>query len=240
MAKTREEVLKEKYGFNSGSYRYVPAGSEILKSIGQSVVWVRYKRNKQEDTKPGEEWKTEFSQVGLKSISDFDPLNSTYLCTIVKEDKSEYSFRMIPEGYSWVETETPDEIERILPVSMHNHLFEDEMFYARLSGLYDTRDTLPIDVLKTLSGSKDKIATLGYSRHLACLIRLGDGDTLYFRVLNLGLKHKAGTQYSLSVSDGENTYRVMVEPGQKSYPFESIGEFKLIDLMNESKDLISK
>ena len=42
--KTREQILKEKYGFDKGSYKYVPRGSEILKYQGQVVLHVWYKK----------------------------------------------------------------------------------------------------------------------------------------------------------------------------------------------------
>ena len=36
--KTRQEILKERYGFDKGSYQYVPRGAEILKMIGQTAL----------------------------------------------------------------------------------------------------------------------------------------------------------------------------------------------------------
>ena len=227
--KTREEILRENYGFNKGSYNYVPAGSEILKYIGQTVVYVSYKK-KSDGT-----WDTEYYPVLLESISDFDSLNMSYKVSVKKEkDSPSHEFRMIPEGYNWVESEDADFIERILPVSMHQSLVEDEFMYARFKELYETRDTLPVDSLYGLSTSKEKAQTIRYSRHLAVLIKLnGSDDVLYFRIQDLNLKHKSGKVYYLSVSDGDShTYRVQIDSDQKSYPFETVGEFKIIDLIS--------
>ena len=225
--KTREEILKKRYGFDKGSYNYVPAGSEILKYIGQIVVHVEY-RKKEDET-----WETEFSPVLLESISNFDPLTMTYTAKI-KKDKTEesYEFKMIPEGYAWVEKEDTDFIERILPVSMHIKLVEDEEMFARFSELYKNRETLSIDSLLGLASSKDKQATLRYSRHLAVIGEFNsDHSTMYFRIHGIGLRHKSGKTYALSLTDPEgNVHKLLIDSDQTCYPLENISNFKIIDL----------
>lgn len=225
--KTREDVLKKRYGFNKGSYDYVPAGAEILKYVGQVVVHVVYQKEESGD------WKTEFNPVLLESISEFDPINMTYLAKIKKEKDSEsYKFRMIPEGYAWVENEDADFIERILPVSTHRKLVEDEAMYARFSDLYKNRETLPVDSLLGLSTSSDRQTTLRYSRHLAVIGEFfSDHSTFYFRIHDLRLRHKKGKTYALSLTDPDgNIHKLLIESDQVTYQLESVGEFKIIDL----------
>ena len=227
--KTRQEILKEKYGFSSGSYEYVPRGAEILKYIGQTVIKVEY------DKKEDGTWGTNQGPVFIVSISDFDPINMTYKCVYKKEGGAEEEFRMIPEGYSWADSDDITHAIRLLPTSMHCRLMEDELFYARLQNLWEKRGTLDFTSLQGLASSKDKDTTLRYSRHLACLIKLEGDDNkgvLYFRIHKLNLKHKAGNEYALSSWDGEgNPVKAMIKSDESEYDFElGTGKFKIIDL----------
>jgi hypothetical protein len=140
---------------------------------------------------------------------------------------------MIPEGYSWVDSEDAPYIQRFLPFSMHFKLMEDELFYERLKDLWKERDTIDTNALLGLSTSKDKATTLRYSRHLACVIMLeGSEEPLYFRIHKLGLKHNAGKQYALSIWDGdENPIKTLINSEDKEYDFErGLGKFKIIDI----------
>ena len=156
----------------------------------------------------------------------------------IKKDKDTepYEFRIIPEGYNWVESDQAEFIERLLPLSMHYQLVEDEAMYTRFAQLYDTAPTTSLESLLGLSMSKEKIQTLRYSRHLACLIRMTTGETLYFRIHGLSVRHKSGKTYNLSIEDPEGTkYKILANSDQDSYPFENVGDFKIIDLIsNES------
>ena len=226
--KTRQEILKERYGFDKGSYQYVPRGAEILKMIGQNVIKVEY------DKKEDGTWDTKFGPAFLVSVSDFDPINMSYKAVYRESPEAgDQEFRMIPEGYSWADSEDVTHIVRLLPGSMHCQLMEDELFYERMKQLWETRDTLDFTALAGLASSKDKDTTLRYSRHLACLIRLeGEENVLYFRIHKLSLKHKAGKQYALSLWDGEdNPVKALIESDQKEYDFElGTGTFKIIDI----------
>ena len=226
--KTREEFLKKKYGFDKGSYDYVPAGGIILKYVGQYVVYVEYRKNDSGN------WDTSFKRAFIESISDYDPLNMTYLTKFKVEDEEETrEFRMIPEGYCWVETEDANYVQRFLPNSMHCRLVEDEIFYERLKDMWNEKETMSIESLKTLSESKDKGATLNYNHNIGCLMKLNSDpdNVLYFRISKLGLRHKAGNKYNLIVQDSEgNKIQVMITSDQKEYEFEGIGTFKIVDL----------
>jgi len=233
--KSRSEILKDRYGFNKAGYKYIPRGSEILKSIGQTVILVEHTRDDQG------KWDAKFKTVILVSISDFDPVTGTYLTKYREKSEDgntdeDKEFRMIPEGYSFGNPEETGEMKRFLPYSLHCQLVEDEIFYSRLAQLYKERDTLTTEQLYGLATSKDKNSTLKYFRHLAVVIKLGDDDPstqniLYFRLHGLGLKHRNGKNYALSVEDGQdNKYRQMIDTEMTEYPFEDVGTFKIIDL----------
>ena len=233
--KTRSEILKERYGFNKASYDYIPKGAEIMKNIGQTVIFVDHKKNQ------NGEWDANFKTVILTSLSDYDPVTMTYLAKYKEkiEDTEEKEFRMIPEGYSFGNPEETGFMYRFLPYSLHCKLVEDELFYTRLSQLYKERDTLEVDQLYGLATSKDKEATLKYSRHLAAVIKLDDerepnpDNILYFRLHGFGLKHRNGNKYAMMVEDSEgNKHRLLVDSDQKEYEFEDIGTMKIIDLIS--------
>ena len=101
--------LKEDFGYNKLSYKYIPAGSEILRYIGQAVVVVTFKKI----------WRTEKDEEGndvkkysledhmergyLLSLSDFDPMTKTYLCKYkIDGQEEEKETRIQPEGVEFV------------------------------------------------------------------------------------------------------------------------------------------
>lgn len=227
--KTREEILKEKYGFQKASYKYIPKGAEILKSIGQIVIYVEY--TKKEDGT----WEDKYQKAEILEISGYDPMTMTYKCKYKVAGESEtQELQIIPEGYSWGNPEETGWMKRFIPYSLHCKLVEDELFYSRLKDLYNTRDTLKVENLLELSQSKEKETQLKYSRHIGALIKLDESeDVLYFRIQDLNLRHKAGKSYTLRISDGENAYQMMIESNQGEYDFESLGKLKIIDLCTD-------
>ena len=232
--KTREQILKERYGFSKGSYDYVPRGSEIFRNIGQQVIYVVYQ--KQSDGT----WDSDYKRATIESITDYDPITMTHLVKYKVEDGELEEFRMIPEGYCYVDKE-PDDIDvvkRFLPYSMHCKLIEDELFYERLRELYEKRKTLRMEEVVAISSSKDKAQLLRYSKHIAAVIKMADDDILYFRIHDLSAKHKVGTKYSITLTDGDNNlHKFMADSTNESYTFENgIGELKIIDLISDGID----
>ena len=229
--KTREQLLKEKYGYNKASYKYIPAGCEILKYIGQIVVFIDFKKNEKD---AWEISSTEKAQIN--SISSFDPMTMTYLCKYrLASDKKEdpdRELRIVPEGFSWGNPEETGEMKRFIPYSMHCTLVEDEAFWIRLSELWKTRDTLSIESLINLSNSKEREVQLKYTHNIGALIKLdSSGDLLWTRITGLTITHKAGTKYKLRFENDRETWTVMISSEDKDYDFESgIGRVKLIDL----------
>ena len=225
--KTRVEILKKNYGFNKASYKYIPAGGEIFKYIGQLVIYIDRKR------KESGEWEADVKKAIIESIDDYDPMTMTYNCHYkVAGDDEVKELRIIPEGYSFGNPEETGVMQNFLPYSTHCHLVEDELFYGRLKELYDTKDTMSIEDLSTISKSKDKESILKYSHNIGCIIKLDEcpDEVLYFRIHSLSLRHKVGSSYVLSYSDGETSHKIQINSSDKEYDFEGLGKFKIIDL----------
>lgn len=225
--KTREEVLKEKYGFNKASYNYITPGAEILKYIGQPVVLVEFKR-KEDGT-----WENGFRQAILDEVDGFNPLTMVYTAKYHTDNSEQKTIEVIPEGFSFGNPEETGEMIRFVPLSLHYKMAEDEMFYNRLAKIFEERDTISIDGLKNLSESKEKEKTLKYCCNIGAVIKLHDGSILYTRVHDLRLKHRQGNSYSLYIENENNHASLLITSEMKSYDFEGIGELKLLDLRGE-------
>ena len=219
------EALKKRYGFNKGSYKYIPAGGEILKYIQQPMIFVDFKRNDEG------EWNSTFESAFIESISDFDPMTMTYNLKYKLADGVLKEIRVIPEGFSWGDPEETGIMQRFVPTSLHYLLQEDELFYKRLQEIWDSRETMPIESLKTLGESKEQEKTLKYTHNLGALIKtLDDSRLLWIRIYKLGVSHRNGEYYNLSFGDERNRWTVTIKKGDTEYELKDIGTFKLIDL----------
>lgn len=221
------EALKKRYGFNKGSYKYIPAGGELLKFIHQPMIFVDFKKN--EDG----EWNSLFESAFIESIEDFDPMTMTYKVKYkLMSDGVEKELRIIPEGFSWGDPEETGIMQRFVPLSLHYQLQEDELFYKRLQELWDTKDTMLLESLKTLSESKEQEKTLKYTHNIGALIKtFDDSKLLWVRLWKIGLSHKNGEYYNLSFGDERNRWTVTIKKGDTEYELKDIGTFKIIDLI---------
>jgi len=219
------KALKKRYGFNKGDYKYIPAGGEILKYIGQPMIFVNFKKDENGD------WQSNFETAFIDSISDFDPMTMTYNCKYKLVDGVQKEIRIIPEGFSWGNPEETGEMKRFVPTSLHYLLQEDELFFNRLKELWDTKDTIDLDSLKTLSESKEQEKTLKYTHQIGALIKTkDDGSLMWVRLWKIGLNHRNGEFYNLSFGDERNRWTVTIKKSDKEYELKDIGTFKLIDL----------
>ena len=222
------EALKKRYGFNKGSYKYIPAGGEILKYIGQPMIFVDFKKDENGD------WQSTFETSFIDSISDFDPMTMTYLCKYRLVDGVQKELRIIPEGFSWGDPEETGEMKRFVPASLHYLLQEDELFYKRLENLWNDRQTISLDSLKTLSESKEQEKTLKYTHQIGALIKTSDDNKLlWVRLWKINLTHRNGEYYNLSFGDERNKWTVTIKKSDSEYELKNIGTFKLIDLKDE-------
>jgi len=229
MAKTRLEILKEKYSFHTDNKKYLIPGGEILKYVGMDVALLEFK--KQENGT----WHTEQKKANIVSISDFEPMTMTYMCEYTVEDNPEIlNVRIQPEGASFENPEETNEAKQFVPLSKRFELIEDGMFLSRVAELYETRPTLSFEDLQTLSSSKDQAVQLRYSRNVGAAVRLDeDGTILYIRIHKLRLTHRNGTSYSLRIENDDRSWCCMIDSKDEDYDFEGLGRMKIIDLMTK-------
>ena len=238
MNKTELLKLKSDYGYVPSSYQYVPMAFELMKCIGQPVVMVTYRREEQEvkegEEKPEERWNTNMNMVRLVSIYNHDPMTMTsvlkYRTSLEDNEGEEIEVRVQPEGYEFVDGETAGMFRRFQPVSLHHKMIEDELFFARLRDLYDTRDTLSFEELKTISDSKNQGQVLRYSHNIGAAIELEDGDLIWIRLHTLRLKHRKGNMYGLFFSSDGKEWSTIVYSDEKLHRIGDWGKFKIIDL----------
>lgn len=232
MKKTKKEELKELYGYSTSSLKWVPEGGEILRYIGQDVVFVDFKRT-------GSDWSSTYEPAKIINISDFDPITMTYKIDYsLESDGQSHSERIIPEGFSFdiAGGGLQDRMNRFIPQSLHLKCIEEDLFWKRLTELYTKRDTLAISSISNISSSKEQDKTLKYACNIGAVTKTPSGDILYFRVHGLKLRHLKDSTCELSIVDSEKrayTIKGILE-SSKSWTWtvdgEVIGQLKLIDL----------
>lgn len=237
--KTELEKFHELYGYNPSSTKWVPVGGEILKLIGNDVVYVSFIKD------ATGKWSSSYENARIISISNFDPVTMTYNIKYRTEKMKDTEWkeeRIIPEAFSFdiAGSGIQNTMNRFVPRSMHCSMVETEMFYNRLFKLYAKRDTMPLIGLQSLNDSKEQKKTLEYCCNIGAVIKASDDNSiLYFRIGSLKLRHKSKDTYILTISDWDTGKKYMVEFGKldKSYQFtvngENIGQLKIIDLKDE-------
>lgn len=234
--------LKEEYGYAPSNYKYVPMAFELERCIGLNVILVSYNREiieheieGQEEPEKEEKWKTTTDVVSLISIYDPDPLTMTCKAKYAKllpdgNTEPEEEIRIQPEGYEFCNAEETGKFKRLQPLSLHHKMMEDEFFFARLRELFNKRDTLPVEALKTISETKNQGQVLRYSRNVGAAILLEDGDMLWIRIHTLRLKHRQGTMFGLFFSSDGREWSTIVHDGETEHTIGDWGKFKIIDL----------
>lgn len=236
MSKTELSKLKTEYGYSPASYKYIPMAFELMKCIGQPVVMVTYtKEDKDPESEDKEStWSTDIKMVRLVSIYDHDPMTMTnklkYNTSLEDTGGEEVEVRVQPEGYEFVNGEETGTFRRFQPVSLHHQMMEDELFFARLRNLFDSRDTLSFEELKTISESKNQGQVLCYSHNIGAAIELEDGDLIWIRLHGLKLRHRKGNMYGLFFSSDGKEWSTIVYSDEKEYKIGDWGKLKIIDL----------
>lgn len=220
------ESLKKTYGFDKSSYKYIPAGGEIFECIGQPIIFVRIYKDSNND------WQSTYEPAILEKIDDFDPLTMTWNAKYkLEHDETEKEVRIIPEGFSWGNPEETGEMLRFVPFPLHYQFQQDELFFGRLKELWDTRETLDLEFIKQISESKEQEAILKYTHNIGALVKISDtDDLLWIRLWKIGLTHKNGNVYYLSIGDDKNKWMVTIKKDETEYKLKDLGTFKLIDL----------
>lgn len=231
MAKTRQQVLIDRYGYNKSSYRWILPGAEILKYIGQPTIRLEF-------TKDGDgNWKIESKNAVINDVCEFNPLTMTYRCYYnVEGTDEEQVVEIIPEGFSFGNPEETGKMIRFVPYSKHCEMTELELFLRRVGNLFDTRDTIGVDTLLKLQESKEQDKTLKYCCNFGMAVKLEDGNVLWIRIHKIYITHRNGTVYSLRLCNDVDSWNLLVNTTDTCYDFENgLGKFKLIDLRTNDR-----
>lgn len=233
--KLTKEVLIEKYGFNTGSMKYVPKGGELLECIGQRVVRVHF--TKGED---GSFTSTE-DQVIIKSIWGYNPKTMTYQITFTVPDSEnpseEFTEEIIPEGFSVdiIAGGEKDQMDRFIPGHRHLEVVKDDLFYSRLKDLFTIRPTMSSEKLYEIDRDREQSRLLKYSKNIR-LVGMIDGNICSFRIGKLKIRKDGRDSKRLTIYtlDDESISFVMDDKECTSMVSE-LGEFKVIDLQSDEE-----
>lgn len=229
--KTKLEEMKDLYSYDPSNVKWLPKGGEILKYIGNTVVFVEFTKDQQG------QWHSKYQQADILEINDYDPMTMTYKIKYHLQDMQDKTAwkeeRIIPEGFSYdiVGMDLQNSMNRFVPRSLHCKMVETEMFYNRLQFLYAKRDTLSFESLKMISDSKDQSTTLSYCCNLGAVFITEDTKTLlYFRIHSLKCRGDKNGEYVLSFSDEERrNYQVRFKKEDKELKMSGVGTLKIID-----------
>ena len=238
------KLMTERYGFNSGSLKWIPKGSEILQLIGQYAVYIDYKKKSE-----GEGYDTKCERVKIKDIKGYDPITMTYQIEYYfperakseAEDHKIYTEKIIPEGFSFdiMGQGLQSSMNRFMPLSLHCKMMEESFLFDRMSSLYAERDTLPFTSLADISETKKQGEMLGYSRNIQATIKKESGEFLTGRVSSLKLHHVKGDEWRVIFkldSDDTVNYNIVFNKDDKQYKLtvfgDYIGEIKFLDVMS--------
>lgn len=233
--KLTKEILIEKYGFNTGSMRYVPKGGELLECIGQRVIRVHF--TKGED---GSFTSTE-DQVIIKSIWGYNPKTMTYQITFTVPDgenpNEEITEEIIPEGFSVdiIAGGEKDQMDRFIPGHRHLEVVKDDLFYNRLKDLFTIRPTMSSDQLYEIDRDREQARLLKYCKNIR-LVGMIDENICSFRIGKLKIRKdgKDSRRLTIYTLDDESISFVIDNENCTSIKSD-LGEFKIIDIQSDEE-----
>lgn len=226
-------LLRKKYGFNKGSYKYILPGSEIFRYIGQVVYRIKFVKSDEG------EWSNSMEPAIITKVKDFDNTIMSYTCEYVLDSDPEKTLeeKIIPEGFSFPENggEDAKEFIRFIPRSLHWTLVEDEMFHtAFLPKLYGEKESMPIEELKMISDSKGQEEILKYAHNIGLVIKNPENNEYFYaRIQKLKLTHRQGSKYSLYLADDVRHWNFLLDTenktGELEYDIKGL-TFKILSL----------
>lgn len=229
----------ESWSLGKDNHKLIPAGGEILKSVGSEVLLIEFTR--------GEDgvWKTsEPKPIFILGIGEYDALTGTYQIRW-KDRGGEKMERIIPEGFSFNRPEEDGWMKRFITYSLHFKAMEEELYWGRLRMKYDRGEgVLPIEAIQVLKGNKE---SLGYHNYIAAVIDtdvpggLGKG-ILSFRISEIGRLQKRARSWEFGIRDWDGYYMTVQkyqeeEPGKwicRGFKIdgEVLGDLKIIDIQD--------
>lgn len=231
-------------GKNNG--KLIPAGGEILKSIGSEMLFLEFNRDEEGN------WSTKDPlPVFIQSIGEYIPITGTYEITYTTKDQGVRSERITPEGFSFNDPETEGWMHRFITYSLHFKTMEEELYYNRLRSKFDKSEgVLPIESLMVLQKGRQK-ESLGYHNYISAVIDtnveggLGEG-ILAFRISEITKIDKRARSWSFGLRDSDG-YFVSVPKYQeiegqgwicKGLSIDNVvlGDLKILDIEDPKKE----
>lgn len=230
--------FKKKYGFNSGSLKWVPKGGDLLECIGQRVIRVSFLKDDKDNYTSKED------QVLVKSIWGYNQKTMTYQISYTLPDSEEpekvYTEEIIPEGFSTSIVEQslggePKDMHRFIPGHLHLRVIQEDLFFNRLFQLYTLRETMTEEELYAIDRDKDQNKILNYCKNIyaICLV---DEQVCGFRISKLKIRRNDGGSKRLTIYDSSNdSVSVVIEKDSKEYTIPDIGTMKIIDICGDEE-----
>jgi hypothetical protein len=237
-----EKELKKKiesWSLGKNNYKMIPAGGEILKSIGSEMLFIEFSR----DTEGN--WTTKDPQpIFIQGIGGYNPLTGTYEIKYSGKDKTVKTETITPEGFSFNDPDKEGWMHRFVTYSLHFKMMEEELYYNRLRTKYDkSENVLPIDSIIVLQKGKQE-ESLKYHNYIAAVIDtdveggLGQG-ILSFRIGGITKIDKRSKSWSFGLRDTTGYYMAIPKYQElegtwicKNFSISGVilGDLKIIDI----------
>ena len=237
-----EKELKKKiesWSLGKNNYKMIPAGGEILKSIGSEMLFIEFSR----DTEGN--WTTKDPQpIFIQGIGGYNPLTGTYEIKYSGKDKIVKTETITPEGFSFNDPDKEGWMHRFVTYSLHFKMMEEELYYNRLRTKYDkSENVLPIDSIIVLQKGKQE-ESLKYHNYIAAVI---DTDVegglrqgiLSFRIGGITKIDKRSKSWSFGLRDTSGYYMAVPKYQEikgtwicKNFSISGVilGDLKIIDI----------
>lgn len=237
-----EKELKKKiesWSLGKNNYKMIPAGGEILKSIGSEMLFIEFSRDDEGN------WTTKDPQpIFIQGIGGYNPLTGTYEIKYSGKDKTVKTETITPEGFSFNDPDKEGWMHRFVTYSLHFKMMEEELYYNRLRTKYDkSENVLPIDSIIVLQKGKQE-ESLKYHNYIAAVIDtdveggLGQG-ILSFRIGGITKIDKRSKSWSFGLRDTSGYYMAVPKYQEiegtwicKNFSISGVvlGDLKIIDI----------
>lgn len=237
-----EKELKKKiesWSLGKNNYKMIPAGGEILKSIGSEMLFIEFSRDDEGN------WTTKDPQpIFIQGIGGYNPLTGTYEIKYSGKDKTVKTETITPEGFSFNDPDKEGWMHRFVTYSLHFKMMEEELYYNRLRTKYDkSENVLPIDSIIVLQKGKQE-ESLKYHNYIAAVIDtdveggLGQG-ILSFRIGGITKIDKRSKSWSFGLRDTSGYYMAIPKYQEiegtwicKNFSISGVvlGDLKIIDI----------
>ena len=222
-------------------------GGEILKHIDSEILYAKFKKNPENGG-----WDNDLQIVKLDYIGDYDPMTSTYLAKMTTKEGEKIEIRIMSAGFEWGDPEEKGTTSRLIPLSHHYRLMENEVYYNRLRELYfKNQNVLGIEQLNALVGKEGKEALA----HILWIAAVIDTDTekglkkglLTFRIGEISSIFKRSKVWAFNLRDlADGSFMTVPKFAQEengvwvardfSWNGTVLGDLKIIDIENPKED----